>query len=92
MKKDLLIGIIVAIIANTLGGILYILIFSDIGIEATIQQSLDEGFFGKIVSLGALLNLVVFFLFIKKDQDYRARGVLLATVIIAVTIMIRKFI
>ena len=92
MKKDILIGIITAIIANTLGIIIYILIFSDKGIEATIQQSLNEGFFGKVVSLGALLNLVAFFLFIKKEQDHRARGVLLATVLIAVMIMIRKFI
>lgn len=92
MKKELLIGIITALLANTLGVILYILSFSDRGIDETIRQSLDEGFFGKIVTLGAVLNLIAFFIFIKKKQDYRARGVLLTTVVIAVAIMIRKFI
>ncbi len=92
MKKEIVIGIITGILANTLGVILYILIFSDRGIDATIQQSLAEGFFGKIVTLGAVLNLIAFFLFIRKKQDYRARGVLLATVIVAITVMIRKFI
>lgn len=92
MKKEILIGIITGVIANTLGVILYILSFSDKGIDATLQQSLSDGFFGKIVTLGAVLNLVAFFLYIKKKQDYRARGVLLATVIIAIFVMIRKFI
>ena len=92
MKKEIGIGILAGVMANTLGVILYILAFSDKGIDATIQQSLSEGFFGKIVTLGAVLNLLVFFLFIKKKQDYRARGVLLATVVIAVAVMIRKFI
>jgi len=92
MKKEIAIGIITAILANTLGVVLYILAFSEKGIDATIKQSLAEGFFGKIVTLGAVLNLLAFFLFIKKKQDYRARGVLLATVVIAVVVMIRKFI
>lgn len=92
MKKDIIIGIIVGIIANALGVVLYILAFSEKSIEATIQQSLTEGFFGKIVTLGAVLNLIAFFLFIKKKQDARARGVLLITIIIAVAVMIRKFI
>lgn len=92
MKKEILIGIITGVIANTLGVILYILAFSDKGIDATLQQSLSEGFFGKIVTLGAVLNLVAFFLYIKKKQDYRARGVLLATVVIAIFVMIRKFV
>jgi hypothetical protein len=92
MKKEIAIGSIAGILANVLGVILYIMAFSDKGIDATIKQSLAEGFFGKIVTLGAVLNLVAFFIFIRKKQDYRARGVLLMTVTIAVAVMIRKFI
>ena len=92
MKKDIIIGIIVGLIANAIGVVLYILAFSSKGIDATIKQSLSEGFFGKIVTLGAIANLIAFFLFLKKKQDARARGVLLITIIIAVAVMIRKFI
>lgn len=92
MKKDILIGIIVGILANVLGVILYIMAFSDKSLDATIQQSLAEGFFGKIVTLGAVLNLIAFFIFIKKKQDARAKGVLMITIIIAIAVMIRKFI
>lgn len=91
MKKELIIGIITGIVANILGVLLYILAFSDTGIDATLQQSIAEGYFGKIVTLGAVLNLGAFFIFIKKKQDYRARGVLLATVFIGIAVLIRKF-
>lgn len=92
MKKEILIGIITGIAANVLGVILYILALSDEGIDATLQQSMAEGYFGKIVTLGAVLNLAAFFIFIKKKQDYRARGVLLATVFIGIAVLVRKFI
>jgi hypothetical protein len=91
MKKELVIGIITGIAANLLGVLLYILAFSDKGIDDTLRQSMADGYFGKIVTLGAVLNLIAFFIFIKKKQDYRARGVLLATVVIGVAVMVRKF-
>ncbi|WP_299678345.1 hypothetical protein [uncultured Dokdonia sp.] len=91
MKKDIISGAIIGLIANAIGVYLYIMAFSDYSVDVTIQKSMDEGYFGKIVTLGAILNLVAFFIFIKKKQDYKARGVLLITVIIAVLVMVRKF-
>ena len=84
MKKDIFIGIFTGLLANTLGILLYILIFSKEGINATITKALAEGYLGKIISLGAVLNLIAFFIFIKKNEIYKARGVLLATIVIAV--------
>ncbi len=91
MKKDIISGAIIGLIANVIGVYLYILAFSDNAFDVTIKKSLDEGYFGKIVTLGAVLNLAVFFLFIKKKQDHKARGVLTITVIIAILIMALKF-
>ncbi|OIQ27362.1 MAG: hypothetical protein BM564_12765 [Bacteroidetes bacterium MedPE-SWsnd-G2] len=83
-KKELLIGCVVGLIANSFGLIFSIQIFGETDdYGATIKQALAEGFFGKLVSLGALLNLIAFFVFLKKNQDKRAQGVLLITVIIA---------
>jgi len=91
MKKDILIGIITGLAANALGILSYILLFSDQGIDATITKALTEGYLGKIITLGAVLNLIAFFIFIKKEQIYKARGVLLATIGIAVITMIISF-
>ncbi|MDW5287922.1 hypothetical protein [Formosa sp. PL04] len=92
IKKEVFIGFLVGILANAIG--LYLAAtFLGGGDEATlvIKAAYAEGFLGKLSSLGAILNLVAFFIYIKKKQDYRARGVLLATVSIALLTFISKF-
>ena len=92
IRREIFIGVVVGIIANILGLIIAILIFGNGGsIEASIRQSIAEGFFGKLVSIGAILNLVAFFSFIKMKRDYRARGVILATIIIAIVTFLVNF-
>ncbi len=92
IKKHVFIGFLVGLIANTIGLILAIFIFGNgEGIIASIQKSIVEGFFGKLISIGAVLNLIAFFLFIKFKQDYRARGVILATVVIAIVTFFINF-
>lgn len=88
MKKKVAIGFLTGIIANAFGVLLYILIFSKKDVSATLQQAIAEGFLGKIITLGAVLNLVAFFVFIKQRKDYQARGVLLATILIAIATML----
>jgi hypothetical protein len=53
--------------------------------------ALEQDLLGNIIALGALLNFVVFFAFLKKKQYYRARGVVLATLVAAIIILISKF-
>ena len=85
IKKELLIGFLVGIIANAIGFIVAIFIFGNgESIPDTFRQSLAQGFFNKLISIGALLNLVVFFLFLNQKRDYRARGVIFATIAITI--------
>ncbi len=91
IKKDIIIGIIVGLIANAIG----VFITANIlgggdSFSTVIEAAIAEGFIGKLVSLGAVLNLIVFFVFIKKKQDFRARGVLLATILVAILTFIIK--
>jgi len=85
IKNEVFIGLVAGLIANSLGLLIVTLILGDGGIDETLQKSLDEGLIGKLVTMGAILNLVVFFVFLKKKQDYRAKGVLLATILVAIT-------
>ncbi len=91
MKKELLIGFVVGIIANLAGSYLYIYFFSKYSLETTIKVAAVEDLLGNIIALGAILNLLAFFVFLKKGQLYRARGVVLATVVAALGILIAKF-
>jgi len=89
-KKEIVIGFIVGIIANTIGTLLYIVIFSKLSIIETYQAAVIEGHVGSLLALGAVLNLVAFFAFLKIKRDLRARGVLIATLLTALLIMYYK--
>lgn len=93
IKKEIFIGLIVGLIANAIGLFLAAsLLGNGDGFLTVIRAVASEGFLGKLISLGAILNLVAFFIFIKKKQDYRAKGVLLITVFIAIFTFVFKFI
>lgn len=90
IKKEILIGFITGIISNALGVLLYILMFSEVGVAESLRQAAHGDFLGTLIAAGAILNFLPFFLFLKKDLMYRARGVLLASIIAALCIAILK--
>ncbi len=89
-KKEILIGFTVGIIANTLGTLAYITLFSKLGILDTFEAARQQGHIGSLLALGAILNLVAFFLFIRLRRDNRAKGVLIATLLTALAILYYK--
>lgn len=93
IKRDVIIGILVGLIANAIGLFLTAIILGNgDGFIKAIKAAYAEGFLGKLISLGAILNLVAFFIFIKKRQDYKARGVLIITIFVAIFTFVFKFI
>jgi hypothetical protein len=82
MKKEILIGFAIAIFATFCGFFVYVEYVSELGFDQTITILRDWNLLGKMLALGAIPNLFVFMVFIKKKQDYRARGVLMATILI----------
>lgn len=92
IKQEVIKGLLVGFIANIIGLYLATLILGNgEGFVQVLKSASSEGILGKLISLGAILNLIAFFVFIKKKQDYRARGVLLATIFVAVFTFVFKF-
>ncbi|MDF0715260.1 hypothetical protein PY092_03785 [Muricauda sp. 334s03] len=89
-RKEIIIGFIVGIIANTFGTLIYILLFSDLGIIETFNAAIEQGHIGSLLALGAILNLVAFFGFLRIKRDQRAKGVMLATLVTALVILLYK--
>ncbi|MGC1473567.1 MAG: hypothetical protein WA775_13320 [Psychroserpens sp.] len=92
-NKDIIIGIVVGVLASAIGLIITLLIF---GKESSIVDSLDTAIRGgvltKLVSMGAILNLGAFFLFLNQQKDSRAKGVLIATIFVALLTLIVRFV
>ena len=56
------------------------------------EKNFDNNFITKLISLGAIVNLIAFFIFLKFNYVERARGVLIATFLVAIlTIYINNF-
>ena len=91
-KKEILIGLAVGLIANIIGTLLYILLFSDLGIRETFQAAVAQGYVGSLLALGAILNLAAFFGFLRIRRDNRAKGVMIATLITAMVILYYKMV
>jgi len=92
MNKDIVIGFLVGIIATFLGLLVAIQIFgNDDNWLVVLKQSAQRGILTKMISLGALPNLAIFFFFLRKKKDNRAQGVLIATMLVFIITMIIKF-
>ncbi|MGB5237578.1 MAG: hypothetical protein WBM43_10265 [Flavobacteriaceae bacterium] len=89
-NKEIVIGFVVGIIANTIGTLLYIVLFSDLGIAETFKAAIEQDHMGSLLALGAILNLLAFFGFLKIRRDQRAKGVLIATLLTALIILYYK--
>ena len=85
MKKiDLLFGLLLGLIVTTLGVYLFLKIKTDFGFIEGIKVIRSEGFLGKLITLGAVLNIALFFLLLQFKKELMARGVVLATILLAI--------
>lgn len=83
-KIDFFIGFIIGLIACFLGTYLYITLIAGHEFLQGWNLLKSNGYLGKVITLGAILPLVTFFILLKFDKDMMARGVILATIILAV--------
>jgi hypothetical protein len=88
MKKEILIGFLVALVATSFGCFLFIEFFSPLDFDKSLELIKEGNLEGKILVLGAIANFFVFFVFLKKKQIYRARGVIMETFVIAFIVLL----
>ncbi|MCK8480508.1 hypothetical protein [Psychroserpens algicola] len=92
-NKELIIGILVGLLASAIGLLLTLFIFGKgNSVGDSLHIAIRNGVLTKLVSMGAILNLGAFFLFLKQKKDLRARGVLIATIVVAVITLIIRFV
>lgn len=87
--KELLIGVGVTLLCN-LAGIYFVSELSNLDTTDFLKESLKNGSFGSVVALGALMDFLAFFVFLKKGQFYRVRGVLIGVLLAAFVVVYFK--
>jgi hypothetical protein len=83
-KKELILGLLIGIMAALFGSFLFLIIFTKFNDLSDLFILKNEGVLGKIITLGALLNLLLFFICIKTQRENMAKGILLATILLAI--------
>ena len=88
MYLGLLAGLLVPVLVMA---IFYLIAFDFLSPGDFLQSLISKKKLSSVISLGVIPNLLVFFIFIRLNYLYSARGVLAATLVFALIIVITKF-
>jgi hypothetical protein len=83
-KKDLFIGVLVGLITSFIGCFLFITFFTSMDFAEGYTNLKAQGSLGKLITLGALLNIGIVLLLFKKNKDEMAKGVVLSLFILTI--------
>jgi len=91
-KKELFQGIIASFFASSSITIFILLYFSQGPIEDAIVSLYHQKKLGGLISMGALINLPLFFLGMRKRKTNFAKGILITSIFIVLLIALLKVI
>lgn len=82
-KKDLLYGFVLGLSMAFVGCFLFVTFFTDLDFSTGVTFLKAQGFLGKLIAVGSLLNLVFFGLLLKMNKEVMARGVVFSVLVLA---------
>tara|TARA_B100000686_G_C16806200_1_gene990768 strand:- start:4209 stop:4490 length:282 start_codon:yes stop_codon:yes gene_type:complete len=91
-KKEIFSGILAGLFASTSSTIFLTLILSNSPIEDTWEFMYKQGKLTGLISLGALINLFIFIIAIRKNKTSFAAGLVIISLLIVLLIGIIKLI
>jgi len=85
MKKiDLFYGLIIGLTTSLIGVYIFIIAFTPYSFLGGLQLLKYEGKLGKIVTLGILLNIGMFFGLLKYKKETMAKGIILGVILLSI--------
>lgn len=91
VKKEIAIGFYVGLLATFGTAYLYLEYSSSYDFYKTLALVQEANSYGKLLAIASIPNLLVFFVFLKKNQDNRAKGVLIEVISVALITVFLKF-
>ncbi len=85
--KDLIIGFFIGLIFTVLGCYLFLKFYTQYEFIEGINAIKSEGYLGKLIALSAVLNVLAFFVLLKFNKEIIARGIVFATIFLAILTM-----
>ncbi len=92
IKDHILIGILLGLIGPLAGAYaFYLFEFSETNFIEFMDMAVSKKLLSPLLSLCAVINLGVFYLFLNAEKYYIARGIILSTLIYGLVIVLFKF-
>jgi hypothetical protein len=88
IKQEVIKGFFIGITTTIIGVVICTFLISSVksaGFLMTFNAYVQKGNLWMLLALGAIPNLLIFFFLLQKDLEYKARGVVLATLLVAFT-------
>jgi hypothetical protein len=83
-KRDFFIGFIIGIFAAILGAFIFLKLFTHYNLFVDYKQLSNGKILGKVITLGAILNIAAFFILLKLKKEFMARGIVLSLIILTI--------
>lgn len=83
---EILIGFGITILCN-LAGIYFVTEMSNYETMEFLRMSVENKSISSVIALGALMDFLAFFVFLKKGQAFRLRGVLMGVILAAFVVL-----
>lgn len=83
-KTDLFLGALIGLATTFVGMYIFLTFYAKLDFIEGIKGMKSQGLLGKIITLGAILNIIAFFILLKFNKELMARGVVLATIILTI--------
>ena len=91
-RNDLVLGIFLGLTGTLAGSFIFIALFTPYTLTNGLFIVRESGQISKILSLGAIVNLAIFFGLLKFKKDVAAKGVLLSMFVITLATIILYYI
>jgi hypothetical protein len=90
--NDIRLGVVLGLLAPVLGLlVIYLAAFRNMALLEYLEFLDDSRKLSSIISLSAIPNLLLFFIFIWLNYLYSARGVLASTILYALVVIVTKY-
>jgi hypothetical protein len=83
-KLDLLVGLIIGFIGTFIGCFIFITFFTQYDFITGINIMKLQSHLGKLITLGSIMDLIIFGFLLKINKEFMARGVLLSVILMTI--------
>lgn len=83
-KIQFLIGFVLGLIACAIGVAVFLHFVAKVDLTESIHFLKAQKTFGKVIAIGSVLNLILFFALLKLKKEFMAKGVIMSVIILAI--------